>query len=329
MVAMLATVMLVLLAFVTDIGMAFVNKDALQGGADAAALAVAQEIALTAPANQTCSQLDASMSTSMRVVAEKYFAEKSRTGGAIEPGTAGFDLVCTASGLVVKVSAAQNSAVFFSGVIGVSNIPVKGKASTIVAPAGSVSRPRPFAICQVDANKLKLAAGVNYAVSFGNDDSGCGSTGGAFGVMDFNGGANGQAEVQDWIQNGYDGSVSASPPVTIPGNPGAPSPGAYDNEMNSILGSTITLPVYDQITGSGNNTVYRISGFITVQICGWKFNNKQNPAGGCSTPVPAPVPSDYLQLKYVHFIPIGDLNTACMLGTSTCDNGVRLFQLAE
>ena len=98
--------------------------------------------------------------------------------------------------------------------------------------------------------------------------------------------------------------------------------------MNSILDKEIVIPVFDQVTGQGANSQFRITGFVGVQVCGWKFNHKSG-SGTCFTPPAFPVPNNYLQVQGKRFIPIGDLNTSCALGTSTCDNGVRLFQLAQ
>lgn len=334
MVALLAVSMLGVLAIVTDFGMAYVNKQGLQNGADAAAVAVAQEIALQAPANQGCLAIQAAMSASMRTVAEAYFAENAPAGGAIESGAAGFEITCekprpeAPEALIVRVTAAQESPVFFGGALGVTDtIALQQAAKSIVTPAKSVTGLRPFAICQADANLVAGSLGINHVISFDNADFGCGYAPGNWGIMDFNGGSNPTGEIVDWIQDGYSGSISVAPPVYIAGNPGAPSSGALNGAMNAILDKEIVLPVFDQITGQGSNSSFRITGFVGVKICGWKFNN-QSGSGTCSTPVVAP-PNNYLQVQGKRFIPIGELDTSCALGSSACDNGVRLFQLAQ
>lgn len=334
MVALLTMSMLGVLAIVTDFGMAYVNKQGLQNGADAAALAVAQEIALQAPANQDCPAIKATMSTSMREVADAYFAANAPAGGALESGTAGFEITCDKprpedpEALIVRVTAAQESPVFFGGALGVSDtIALQQAAKSIVSPAKSVIGLRPFAVCQANADKLAAAPGINLVISFDNADLGCGYAPGNWGVLDFDGGSNPTGEVADWIQNGYSGSISVSPPIYVSGDPGAPNPGALDSAMNSILDKEIVIPVFDQITGNGNGSQFRITGFVGVKVCGWKFNNKSG-SGACSTPV-IPAPKNYLQVQGKRFIPIGDLDTSCALGTSGCDDGVRLFQLAQ
>lgn len=325
MVAICCLMLLSVMAFVTDFGAAYTNKQRIQNGVDAAVLAVAQQIALTAPGTSTCAQM-AAMSATMRPVAEKYLADNAPEA-AMPAGTEGFELSCGSKGLIVKVVARQNSPVYFGQVMGFDDIPIGQAAKSAVAPAGSIIGLRPFAICQADANKLKAQPGVSYNVSVDNADLGCLSAAGNWGVMDFDGGSNPAGDTEKWVRDGYDGPISVAPPVFIDGDPGFPSPGKLKDAMTSILDDEIVLPVFDQVTGTGANSKFRLTGFISVQLCAFAFNNKGG-LGSCYTNL-SPAPGDYLQLRFKRFIPIGELNTSCTLGTATCDNGVRLFGLAE
>ena len=100
--------------------------------------------------------------------------------------------------------------------------------------------------------------------------------------------------------------------------------------MNSLLDDEITIPVYDLLAGNGNNATFRVMGFLSIKVCGWKFNNQQG-QGACfvSSLVPSPVPHDYMQVRYAGFVPIGDISEACTLSNTACDLGTRLFKLAE
>jgi hypothetical protein len=95
----------------------------------------------------------------------------------------------------------------------------------------------------------------------------------------------------------------------------------------------IALPVYNSVTGNGNNSEYNIVGFISVTPCRYKINNKTGPAPGDVNPgcaaLPATVPSDYLQLKYSSYVPIGDVSLTCAFGNNVCDNGPRGVTLAD
>lgn len=327
MIALLTTSMVVVLAFVTDFGMAWSNKQALQNGADAAALAVAQEIAITAPADRNCAWIEANMGSAMRAKAEEYFAANTPGGGSLKPGNEGFQITCTASGQpVVRVTGGQDSQVFFGHLAGVSKIPVQQSAKALVAPVNRVIGVRPFAICQADANRIKTST-LPYAVSFDNADAGCGYAPGNWAVMDFNGGANSTVELAEWVLRGYSGPISVAPPVYLPGNPGAPNPGAIDAEMTAVLDKEVVLPVFDALTGQGQGSSFRITGFLGVQICGWKFNHNTG-TGTCGSTVANP-PQNYLQVRFRRFIAIGDLNLSCPVADPTCDNGQRGFALAE
>lgn len=60
-----------------------------------------------------------------------------------------------------------------------------------------------------------------------------------------------------------------------PGAPGNSYPGSCDSVMNTAMGKTILVPIFDQVTaGSGQNgqNQYHISGFAAFVITGWRFS---------------------------------------------------------
>lgn len=68
---------------------------------------------------------------------------------------------------------------------------------------------------------------------------------------------------------------------TAPGAPGNSYPNACDSVMNTAMGKTILVPIFDQVTaGSGQNgqNQYHISGFAAFVITGWRLG------GGNSLP---------------------------------------------
>ena len=329
MVALMLTMLVGIMAFVTDFGMAYANKTAVQNGADAAALAVARQVTTTASPAINCTglALASAADPSLRTLAEQYFANNTPRGGELAAGTAGLSFACTSTGFTVSVTGTQDSPTFFGQIYGASKIPISQSAKAVIGPAKEVTGLRPFAVCQADAG-LMATTGLSFTISFDSSDAGCGYAPGNWGVLDFDGGNNSTGSVADWILNGYSGSISVATPSYFDGNPGAPNPGALESEMDAILGIDITLPVFDAVTGNGNNTKFRITGFVTATMCGWKFQNKNGQAA-CFTSVANPVPSNYLQVKYKNFIPIGQISTTCALGNVTCDNGTRLYQLAE
>lgn len=341
-VAVLGIVVFGMLAFVTDLGLAYVHKQRVQNGADSAALAVAQEIARTAEPDQNCAEIAATMAgLPMREgFAEPYFAQNVSQDASLADGATGFAIGCdTETGLVtVEVAGKQSSPMFFGGVFGggEDGIAVAQSAISVVGPAGAVTGVRPFAICQALANQLLANPSGSLTIPFDNSDTGCGSASGNWGVLDLDGGSNGTSDLAAWVATGYDQPISTDPPVLIPGDPGAPPPGALTAAMDSILDDEIVLPVFDTVSGTGSGSQFHITGFIGVKLCGWKFKNKSGDdtgldevqSGACFTPVSAPVPKDYLQVQYRRLIPVGEVNRACSLGDTTCDHGLRVFGMA-
>jgi hypothetical protein len=98
------------------------------------------------------------------------------------------------------------------------------------------------------------------------------------------------------------------------------------NQMMTL--GAVTLPVFDNVTGSGSTSQFRITGFISVTPCAWKFQNKQGSNPACATPV-TPVPTNYLQVKFSGFIPVGSLNLTCGWNHPACDTGPRGYTLAD
>jgi hypothetical protein len=147
--------------------------------------------------------------------------------------------------------------------------------------------------------------------------------------MDLDGASNGKSELRDWILDGYDREISAVPSVTLEGKPGDTGGGALDDEMQTIVGDEVVLPVFDSVSGKGATADYHISGFISVQICGFDFENKRG-IGGCFdvSAEPDPGTNSYLQVMFKRFISVGELDTTCATGTA-CDKGSRVVNLAQ
>jgi hypothetical protein len=271
----------------------------------------------------------------MRNAASALFA-KNAPGGALASGTAGFDITCETVGtntetLVVKVAAQQDSPTFLGGFLGRSSVPLSQSARVIVGPLGTAVGLRPFAICRVTAEQVQNAPGTTFVVPVDNNDHGCGSSAGNWALLDFNGGNNANGTLAGWIANGYDGPISDSPPVVIPGDPGF-NVNATQTEMDQMMAqSSVVLPVYSSVSGTGQNSSFTITGFLSVVPCRYKINNKSGPSvpNAACGPLPANPPNDYIQLVFSSFIPVGSLNINCKLNDNSCDNGPRTAVLAD
>ncbi len=337
--ALLAVLLFSVLGIVTDFGLAYSNVRNLQNGADAAALAVARKVALEGLDTANCATLAATYNTSaMRAEADKHFTANKQTAGAqLSSGSAGFKVACESVGgvdrVVVSVNGSQRSPKIFGGVMSSAQLDVARAAKAIVGPASTVIGLRPFAVCEAIANTVKDSPGISFVVPLTNASSGCGSAPGNFGMLDFNGGSNPTGEMKDWILNGYDDPVSVAPPVLIDGDPGFNVNAAVDETSAMMALDEIALPVFDQVTGNGANTKFRIVGFVTVVGCRYRINNKSGPAPADVNPecsaLPVSPPPDYIQLAYKSFVPISEISKVCVLANTACDHGTRTFKLAD
>ena len=120
--ALLAVLLFSVLGIVTDFGLAYSNVRNLQNGADAAALAVARNVALNGLNTADCATLETTYNTpAMRSMADSYFnANKQTSGAQLTPGASGFQVKCETVGgvagiLVVSVAGSQRSPKIFSG----------------------------------------------------------------------------------------------------------------------------------------------------------------------------------------------------------------------
>ncbi len=323
-------VLAIVLAFVTDFGLAYANKQALQSGADAASLAAARSIAETALPNQRCSSIDASMEASAAAVAQEYFRLNGTADDAtIGPGPNGY-IQCDGDALTVHVLAAQTSPYLLGGSFaeGSDGIHLEVEAGSAVGPAGSALGVRPFAVCKVDADALISAYQYARNIVLDNkSDRGCGKASGNFGLLDLDGASNGKSQLRDWVVDGYEREINAG--TTLEGKPGDTGGGALDADMQSVIGDEVILPVFDSVTDEGANARYTISGFISVEVCGFEFASKKG-IGGCFDPsaTPAPDKNSYLQVRFKRFIAAGQLNLTCGLGTG-CDRGARVVKLTQ
>jgi hypothetical protein len=339
-VALLTVVLVGIMAFVVDLGLAYANKRTLQNGVDAAALALGQKVAQSADPALDCDEVAGEFDTAAsETEAATWVKENVPAANGSTPSASldDFAIECkTLNGvkqLVVRAEAEQSSPTFLGGIFGHEEIDIATAARVIVGPPSTVVGVRPFALCQAAANLISASPGTVLTFAFDNADAGCGYAPGNWGTMDLDGGSNGTPDLNEWVEDGYDGPISLSPPVYLPGDPGAPPPGALEDAMNDMVGvGPVVLPVYDDVDDSGSTSKFRITGFVTVDVCGWKLNNKSGndsaESPSCFT-APSPVPDDYLQVKFAKFVPVGDLNLTCELANTSCDNGARVFKLAD
>lgn len=197
-----------------------------------------------------------------------------------------------------------------------------------------------------------------------DDDDGDGSCGGAsgnWGTVDYDGGSNPVGDIALWTDVGYPLVIDLGSDlsITLDGDPGFPSPNSGNcstsdgcqhsvdlgGALNDILGQQSVLPVYDRLSGNGQNAELRVIGFLGVRICGWKIGNRSGTTPdptyggtGCyDSSAAVRLPSgnnspDAFQVRVTQFIPVGSLSSFCGLGggsTPACETNLRVTQLIE
>ena len=141
---------------------------------------------------------------------------------------------------------------------GQRDVTVSARAAEIDSPALDITpiyaNVRPFAVHKDDV----VPEGESMIVYPGSQFSA-----GFFGLVNFDGGAFPTKEAEEWILSGFQEGVAIDPDtgyVWIQGGTGLRK--GLDRAADQILGQEIAVPVYDQVTGQGHNTMLRVIGFI-------------------------------------------------------------------
>lgn len=180
---------------------------------------------------------------------------------------------CSTSGSrysgVVTVAASKDVAALFGSVIGHESTTVESTASVQIRPVGGMNGLRPTALCQ-DSPALVAWRNSGFSSSqiFSVDFTGtCGDIPGNWGVLDFDGGSNRTIDLQSWINSGYPGMVSVGQEFN--GDPGIPSPAL---NMDSVVGKTVTVPVFDRSRLQGSTSVFHVSSFVQMDVIAEQLN---------------------------------------------------------
>lgn len=380
LVALLAVVLLGLAAFVTDLGLAYSRQRQLQTAADGAALAAAKSFSSVAGPVTSCSAVlsgGAAAAISAAVRFERLNAPPGTslaTGAAPAGwnGDAGVAYRCNAArNIEVQVTNAGASPTFFGALLGASDYDLGTRATAVMGAARSITGLRPFALCSAVVDVLMAAAAAdptqNQLVSINKVfnssypagvDTSCGTASGNWGTLDFDGGNNNAGAATLWTDIGYNEPVDLGGDLQIsfPGDPGFPSPNSGNcstadgcinsgtnlgDALNNILGRPVPLPVFREVSGSGGNATYVVTGFLGVTICGWKVGNSSGTVptlGGtpCFTPTPA-LPTgggsndNAFQVRVERFTPIGEISDVCGLDAAPqcIQTTLRVLQLVE
>lgn len=272
MTALLLVVLLGFTALVVDVGILYAEKAQLQNGADASALAVAQECARNLASNScaTASPLAADytntnahdgLSNIQSVQLNKSAGNVTVTTGAQQAG-----------GEANKVSLS------FAQILGIASAEVGARASAQWGSpvAGPTVFPAAFSVCQVENSvdgalqRLGLHGGsyANPTCNYG--PSGAPVAGGFGWLSQIEGQCGGYIDLL--VQEGGSSTGNNEPPnCTAVFN-------KWSTELTAGRRPTVLLPVFNQVTGTGAGAVYKITAFAAFEVAGWKFS------GGTSLP---------------------------------------------
>ncbi|MEJ1192803.1 pilus assembly protein TadG-related protein [Pseudarthrobacter sp. CCNWLW207] len=264
-VAMMLVALLGFGAIAVDVGMLYAERTQLRNGADAAALAIAQKCAKSAsdPGCSATSSLAASLTSGnandgLSHIKSTVLDKTART------------VTVTASAKEAGHSPNEVS-LFFARAFGMNTAEVNAPAT--VRWGSPEKGPTPFpitvSICQV-RNKTDVMQLLQLHGKNANPDCDYGPSGaaveGGFGELTQNPG-----------QCGAIIDIAASTAGGDTGNNAPPNCEATLNgwaaDMNAGKDVILLLPIFDSVTGTGTNAVFRLTTFAAFKVAGWKVGN--------------------------------------------------------
>jgi Flp pilus assembly protein TadG len=243
MTVLFLTVLIGAAALVTDVGAWYRQQRQAQATADAAALAGAQAL----PADPTQAQ----------TLAAQYATSNGGIGDGAISLRDDFEPHDT---VVVKVT--RDAPSFFANIFSIGDATVTASAAARAGVPEQVDGVAPIVV-----NKLHpLLSGpgcpcfdVPTTLPLGKDGAP-----GAFGLVDLNGGSNGDPEIADWIDSGYDGYVGLG---DFESDTGAKfNSSDIDASLGDRLGTELLFPVYDTLHSQGSNAEYDVIGWVGFHL---------------------------------------------------------------
>jgi hypothetical protein len=183
---------------------------------------------------------------------------------------------CTTTGNsregTITVTAGDASPLFFSSLIGRSSANITASTTAKIGSVGSLLSVWPVALCEQHPSIIAwrdsgFSSTESYTITLQTGPQNCGGgVGGNWGVLDFNGGANSTSETIQWVQSGYADALDVGDVVL-----GSPGGLTSSIGIDSMIGKSILIPLFDQALASGSNANYRISGFARAVLLGTRL----------------------------------------------------------
>lgn len=260
-------------ALAVDLGHAYSERRLAQNAADAAATAAVRMVRISDPSTPGSTIYNevvrvAGLNGNAQVdFSNTLFLDVN--GGSLGQANAYSGGLGSVAGIQVKTDISYNT--FFAGIVGMSVLTSGGKATAMsmeIQDVGSMGL-RPIAVY----NQTFVADGHTTYDLFDNGQNSPGN----FGWLNLDG----SKDVSDWLEYGFSGSYQywTDPNGSSSSGPSFPLPswlqgltgirvGQVDGPLSDLVanGTDITVPVFDDVTGNGNNTKYHIVGIAEFVV---------------------------------------------------------------
>lgn len=243
MVGLLMVPLLGFAAIAVDAGSLYAEKRELQNGADAAALAIAQD----------CAMKSAGCGTYEDTANE--FADQN------VKSTPTVSVDKTAGSAAVSVSSTVDH--FFAPILGIDSSEVPAGATAVWGnpSKGPVIFPLTFSRCAFEAFGLDT---TNVHTLVARDNS-AGADDCPLNNKDVPGGFG-------WLDPTDDcSSIIIDIATNAESDPGKSVPSGCKDQVDELKGTTAFFPIFEDVYGQGNNATYDITGFAAFKITGWNF----------------------------------------------------------
>ncbi|WEO78006.1 pilus assembly protein TadG-related protein [Cryobacterium sp. SO2] len=252
-----AVSMVVLLGFTAlaiDTGALYAERAQLQNGADAAALAVAQDCAKGACGN-------------IQATAQSFANASANDGAAAVSVTA----PSTAAPTTVRVQTSTKDGATGAGTLALSFAPVLGIDSKAVAASATASWGSPAsgpAMLPLAFAECAFARTGVQVITTG------GTTGSSATCPLVNGSGTPLPGGFGWLDDPTGtcrATVNIATSAAMSSDTGANLPTGCAAVLTAALGKTVLLPVFSSATGSGSGGSYTIRGWAAFKLLGWRF----------------------------------------------------------
>ncbi len=286
-IAVLTAVLLVAMfgfaAISIDVGALYEERRQLQNGADAAALAAAWDCA---EGIVPCAITGLELNDTVDIYAEENARDDEAAADIVE-------LNLTDQFITVETSTVSNGNGFlhnwFAGILGYETSTVRARATAAWGQAGGATTlPLTFSYCEwsrMVGEPPVFPSGteiIDFHTATDTSDDCVGPAGqdtpGGFGWLDPVGDESCSADVTS--DQEVDGDTGNPTPTAISD--------ACDEEFwEELIGETVLIPIFSEITGTGSNATYYIEGFAAFVVEGYSLTGggySSTPPPKCSSP---------------------------------------------